>query len=263
MQLERAELNSVIGALSSKWQRNEMSRLLVDPIRFCFDRIPGLTGLNVVDMGCGGGVISVILAMHGASIIGFDKDLQAIRRAKELSVRFGVQDRCNFFCSASESMGIATGCADIVFSRGTLQYMDRKSALDECKRILAPGGTLVLVENLPYNPFIGLFRLLRRLRARTPEAVAYVRSIRGYLTFEEINNLRADFATLDHREYHLFRMFSMALSCPFESRSWFEAIDGFVARLDSAVMANVPFTRRLAWLAAIVATHKAASESAP
>jgi SAM-dependent methyltransferase len=225
-------------------------------VRFGFSTLESVKNSTIIDMGCGGGTVSVFFALHGAQVIGLDKQQVPLKRAKGLALQWGVQDRCTFIQCYSEQMAIGTETVDIIFSRSTLQYMDRERALDECMRIIRPSGTLILNEDLPYNPFLGIYRLQRKLRAKSPEDIAYVNSIRGYLTFRDIHKLQGKFSTLIHNEYHLFRMFTLVLCQRFRHTPWIGVLDEKVAKLDGFILAHFPFSRRFAWFVAVVGKDK-------
>jgi ubiquinone/menaquinone biosynthesis C-methylase UbiE len=207
-------------------------------------------------MACGDGLVGVFLALHGAKVIGFDKRQDAIAQASALAVRLKVQTRCMFLGACSEQMPIGTNTADIVFSRSTLQYTDRARVIAECLRILKPGGALLLNENLPYNPLVNLYRWEQRLTARRKEDIQYVKSIRGYLTFREINALRGSFATLERREYHLLRMLTFGLRRRFAGSSVIRLLDDKLAALDGFLLAYVPMTRYFGWVVAVAGKGK-------
>lgn len=239
----------------------EIDLLVKQPLRFCFDQIEADGQPAIVDMGCGNGVFAVLFALHGMRVFGIDKEGDALARARQLALRFGVQNRCSFTCSYSEQMPFETGIADIVFSRSTLQYMDKKRALGECIRVLKPSGSLVMIENLPYNPFINLYRIVRRCRVRGPGSSAIVRPVRSYLTFREIYDLQTMFSTFRHEEYHLFRVFTIALNSPFGDRTWFRSLDYVVDKLDRTILGRFALSRRFAWLVAVVGKGKTTCDS--
>jgi len=161
-----------------------------------------------------------------------------------------------FVGSCSEQMAIHAGTADIVFSRSTLQYMDRTLALAECLRILKPGGTLLLIENLPYNPFVNVYRLLRRLTARRPEDIGYARSIRGYLTFREIETLRSMFSTVERCEFHLCRMVTHSLAETFRNSTWLQAMDAKAAVLDEHLLTHISGMKYFSWVVSVAGKGK-------
>jgi len=227
-------------------------------IRFAFERVGSVAGQTVVDMGCGRGHVSIYFALHGARVVGFDVSEASLAEARELAARWNVADRCRFLACRSEKMAIGTHAADLIFSRSTLQYADRQEAFRECMRVLRPGGSLILLENLPHSPFINLYRVWRRMRARRPEDVAYVRSIRGYLTHAEVRRWEDQFAQAAHKDFHLLAVPVIALRRKYRRCPVVRAFNGAAERLDGCLFAALPFMRRLAWLVAVVGFGKKA-----
>jgi ubiquinone/menaquinone biosynthesis C-methylase UbiE len=234
-----------------------LEQVLRDPlhgeaVRYCLSELGSPAGLTVADMGCGTGGMSVLFALLGARVIGVDKSEDRLEKAEARALSSGVSARCTFLRGEAERTPLDAQSVDIVFSKSALQYMDRERALGEYLRVLKRNGTLILIENLPHNPLIGLYRLARRMRARRYRRIRYVRSIRGYLSFAEIRSLRASFSTLDYRTYHLFRMITIGLTKRSGGAPWAAKLDAAAAGLDRAVQALLPFTHRIAWLVAVV-----------
>lgn len=226
-------------------------------MRFALGHLPGgIAGLHIVDMGCSNGRVSVFFAAHGAQVTGFDLNEVSLREAAARAAQWGLTDRCRFFCGRSEAMALPDGSADVVFSRSTLQYSDRGPAVAEALRVLRPGGTLILLENLAHNPLIGLYRLARRLRARTAREIAYVESIRGYMRFCEIGALEDQFERLAWRTYHLAGVPVLALRRRHLRSPLAAGLVAAVGAADRALLAALPPLRRLAWLVAIVGQGK-------
>ena len=235
-------------------------RLFDDPVhgqavRYTLSKLGGLAGATVADLGCGTGTASVLFALEGARVVGVDIDRARIESARDLARTCGVRRRCSFRCGQAEQTNLDSESFDVVFSKGVLQYLDRPRALAEYVRLLKPGGTLILIEHLPHNPFLRMYRCVRRLRSRTPEERSYVESIRGYLTREEIAGLRCTFEALDSRSYHLVRAPTIGL-CQSSEKSWAIRLDAAAARFDAATLSCVPFSRRLAWIVAVACRGK-------
>jgi len=102
---------------------------------------------TVLDLGCGTGSLSVLLAERGYDVTGVDLSPRMIERARskvaahQVSVRLLVGD-------ASDARGVATA-NQVVLARHLLWALpDPAAALDRWRTLLAPGGTLVLVEGL-------------------------------------------------------------------------------------------------------------------
>jgi SAM-dependent methyltransferase len=208
--------------------------------------------LRVVEIGCGNGEVAVTLALHGARVLGIDKDLAVLASARRLAAQFRVAHRCVFLAGRSEELPLKTGCADLLISRSTLQYVDRRRVSSEVARILRPTGRIMLIENLPCNPWIRVFRLLRKLRAKNATDVDYVGSLRGYLTWSEIDTLGSASPDLRQRSYYLFRMGSLWFRLRYPNWWLCRIVDRWIQTLDTALLKWLPPLCRWAWFILIV-----------
>jgi SAM-dependent methyltransferase len=102
---------------------------------------------TVLDLGCGTGSLSVLLAERGYDVTGVDLSPRMVQRAgakaaeHQVSVRLLVGD-------ASHPRGVADGYR-VVLARHLLWALpEPAAALDRWSDLLAPGGTLLLVEGL-------------------------------------------------------------------------------------------------------------------
>ena len=229
-------------------------QLTADPlygsaVAFVLARMPDLQRATVLEIGCGRGQMCALFASKGATVVGVDLNADVLLDANRAATSLSVPRQCHFIRGTAESIPLSDSCADVVYSRSTLQYMDHQTALREIQRVLKPGGTLVLIENLPFNPIILLYRLGRRVTSRDGRRREYVRSIRGYLTFRELDAIGESFLHGQRRHFHLTRMLSLApLRPPFVP----EALDDLLARLDGFMLSHIAPARRLAWFIATV-----------
>ncbi len=129
--------------------------------------------------------------------------------------------------------------------------MDREKVLNEYVRILKPGGSMALLENLPYNPFINLYRIHRKLTARTQQSREYLGSIKGYIKSNDIDRLRQEFRFMERREYHLIRMNSIYLLEKIPYNTIAQKLDAIFSNIDTMLLASIPFLRKLAWYVAV------------
>jgi SAM-dependent methyltransferase len=100
-------------------------------------------GERVVDVGCGGGIDSLIAArMVGASghVIGVDMTPAMLARARASAAEAGSRN-VEFREGFGESLPVDDGWADVLISNGVLNLMpDKSAALREMARVLKPGG---------------------------------------------------------------------------------------------------------------------------
>ena len=81
-----------------------------------------LAGKTILDLGCGVGRFSHILAKKGANIIGFDISPEAIKLAKEYSIAEGISDLCEFHVKDLSDM-VSFPKADCWIGIGLWQYL--------------------------------------------------------------------------------------------------------------------------------------------
>lgn len=225
-----------------------------DAVRFILSKLGDMRGKVIFDSGCGAGVMSVFFALQGATVIGIDRDSRQLAKAVDLATSFGVNNNCFFLMANSEECPIDSDSIDIVFSRSALQYMERDKVFEEYFRILKPDGSLALIENLPYSPLINIYRFFRYLTARTKDQKEYVKSIKGYIDFNDINRLGDRFDYKDQKFFHLFRIISIYLTLFVKNPSSSKVVrilDKLLSSLDNFLLLLIPVLNKTAWFAAI------------
>jgi ubiquinone/menaquinone biosynthesis C-methylase UbiE len=227
-----------------------------EAVRFVLNKLGSLKGKVIFESGCGSGEMSVFFALQGASIIGIDKDRSRLGAARRLADSLEVQSRCLFLQGSAEECPLDSTSIDIIFSKSTIQYMNRDRVLSEYLRLLKPGGNMALLENLPYNPLINIYRFLRRLTATTQAETVYVDSIKGYINCDDIDRLTSCFRLVEQQEYHLLGMSSIYLLKNQPSSSAALHFNDLIAKVDTSLLTSIPLLRKLAWLVAIYCENK-------
>ena len=110
-------------------------------------------GMRVLDVGCGVGRWSRLLASRGASVTGVDLSPTMIAEARRRAAVSGLTSRCRFAVQDSAALEIAGGSFDLILCVTMLQHIldagALRSALQRMARHLAPGGRLVILEAAP------------------------------------------------------------------------------------------------------------------
>lgn len=112
-------------------------------------------GDQVVDVGCGAGIDSLIAAkMVGAEgrVVGVDMTPAMLAKARQ-SGQEAELDTVEFREGFGEALPVADGWADVVISNGVLNlFPDKAAALNEMARVLKPGGRLQIADILVEKP---------------------------------------------------------------------------------------------------------------
>jgi SAM-dependent methyltransferase len=119
-------------------------------------------GATLVDLACGrGGYGLEIAGRTGARLIGVDFSAEAVRQATENVRRLGAE--AEFRVGDLAATGLADGVASGVLCVDAIQFAtEPEAAYQEIRRILAPGGRVLLTCWEPHEP--GDERLPARLR---------------------------------------------------------------------------------------------------
>lgn len=157
-----------------------------------------LAGRSVLDVGCGDGLNTVILARLGARVTGIDISPESIAVARRRAEANGVSDRVTLVCAPVEAADLPAASFDIVWGDGILHHV-----LEDLERVIRsvvgwvrPGGRLVFAE--PVN----LCPALRRLRNLIPVRTEATPGERPMLRVE-IELLRRHIPDLTIRHYGL------------------------------------------------------------
>lgn len=106
----------------------------------------GVAGRRVLDAGCGSGPLSAALRARGAIVTGVDASPAMLELARE---RLGGSADL-YVADLSKPLPFADGSFDDVVSSLVLHYLEDWSApLAELRRVLKPGGRLILSVNHP------------------------------------------------------------------------------------------------------------------
>lgn len=114
----------------------------------------GLLHGDWLDCGCADGGYTVALAALGAdTVVGIDVEPERIARARERSEGRPTVSYC---CASADAMPFADASFDGVFLNEVLEHVeDEIATLREIRRVLRPGGHLVLISPNRWFPFEG------------------------------------------------------------------------------------------------------------
>jgi 2-polyprenyl-6-hydroxyphenyl methylase/3-demethylubiquinone-9 3-methyltransferase len=144
---------------------------VIDQISAEFERDPNrsapFTGLRILDIGCGGGLLSEPMARLGGTVVGADAAARNIPVAQIHAEQSGLD--IDYRHSTAEALVDAGEQFDIVLNMEVVEHVpDPLAYLTACQRLLKPGG-LMVCSTLNRNPksyvmaIIGAERIMRWL----------------------------------------------------------------------------------------------------
>jgi len=126
-----------------------LHRMTPARIRFLKDTIGPIKGKTILDIGCGGGLVSVPLCRLGAKVTGIDADAQAIQVATQHAKAQNLS--LDFIHGAAEDLVAKNKKFDIVMALEVIEHVQNPSLfVDLCAQLVKPDG-LVIFSTLNRN----------------------------------------------------------------------------------------------------------------
>jgi 2-polyprenyl-6-hydroxyphenyl methylase/3-demethylubiquinone-9 3-methyltransferase len=172
------------GALAHRWwdPQGEFRPLhQLNPLRLAWiDGLAPLAGKRVLDVGCGGGILSEAMARLGASVTGIDLSEKPLRVAELHLLESGLSVSYERI-SAEDLSKTQAETFDVVTCMELLEHVpDPASSVAACARLARPGGR-VFFSTINRNPkaylfaVIGAEYLLRMLPRGTHDYARFIK----------------------------------------------------------------------------------------
>lgn len=112
---------------------------------------------RVLDVGCGTGILTRLLAGRGAEVVGIDPNPDMLATARAAS-------RLDYRLGTGEETGQPSASFDAVTCAQAFHWFQAERALPELARVLVPGGRLALLWNLrePVTEFDAVYQAVLR-----------------------------------------------------------------------------------------------------
>lgn len=162
---DRRELDKFAELAHRWWDPNSEFKPLhdINPLRLDWidASCGGLAGKRVVDVGCGGGILSESMAARGARVTGIDLGERALNVARLHLLENGDKPELDYrLISAEDLAAEAPGSFDVVTCMEMLEHVpDPASTVRACAALVRPGGQ-VFLSTINRNPKAYLFAVV-------------------------------------------------------------------------------------------------------
>lgn len=196
--LKEGYLANKYGYLNSKvgtWQKLLSILMYFDPGRcagldFSIMYLPSQSNASLLEVGCGSGWMLKIMKDLGWNVEGVDFDPYAVENAKSKGLCVN--------CGTLSSQGYLDNHFDVIIMSHLIEHIHEPlKLLDECYRILKPGGKLVIVTpnigSLGHQYFKASWRGLeppRHLHIFTPNSLENLTKKAGFNTTNRLTTIR-------------------------------------------------------------------------
>ena len=160
--VDPAELEKFASLAHRWWDKNSEFKPLhaINPLRLNFiDGIVGLQGKRVLDVGCGGGILSESMAEKSAEITGIDLGEKALKVAQLHQLESGTQ--VDYRLISVEDLAVQQPASfDVVTCMEMLEHVpDPEAVVRACAQLVKPGGS-VFFSTINRNPKAYLFAVI-------------------------------------------------------------------------------------------------------
>lgn len=128
------------------------------PLEYAYHLLGDIRGKNVVDLGCGDGLNTVILAAAGAKVISVDISDKSLELTGERVRANNVSSNVTLVHSDAATIPVEDGSADRVLCAAILHHVDCVATARQIRRILKPGGIAVFTEPMAGPKIVGMFK---------------------------------------------------------------------------------------------------------
>ena len=193
-----------------------------------------LRGKTLLDVGCGDGSNSVLLAKLGAKVTGIDISRRSIEVAERRAEINQVAERCRFACSPLETADLAAASFDLIWGDGILHHVlpELPAVLERLAHWAKSGALLVFGEPVNFSP------MLRRIRFLVPVKTEATPGERP-LEPGEIELVRRFVPDLRLRQFGMLGRLDrfLLVCCNYERSHWLRrTMSNGCALLDSAAL---------------------------
>jgi ubiquinone/menaquinone biosynthesis C-methylase UbiE len=205
---------------------NYMDRWILEQAR---DRV-------FLDYACGEGRAATLASRVAQLSIGIDISSKSLELARRHADSTGAGEKVIFLQADCEKTGLPDACVDAVLCSGMLHHLDLSYAMPELRRLLKPGGRVLAMEALNYNPAIRLYRRFTP-SLRTEFEKEHI------LSFKDIVFMRRFFRVENIRYWNLATL----LAVPFRHTPAFNGLLSSLESVDGA-LSRIPGIAQMAWM---------------
>ena len=195
--------------------------------QFAYNLMGEIKGKEILDMGCGDGKSSVIMAKKGAMVQAFDVSEKSLEIAKIRAKINNISDKIEFKKIFAERMEYPSAYFDLVFGVAILHHINLEESSKEIARVLKPGGMAIFIEPIAFSPLIVKIRNLPLIKALVPNKGKQflITEDERQINYQDLDFFRKHFSVVSYSAFQLFsRLDRIIGGYPIKRNKWLIAL---------------------------------------
>jgi 2-polyprenyl-3-methyl-5-hydroxy-6-metoxy-1,4-benzoquinol methylase len=192
-----------------------------------------LTGKKILEIGCGTGNFSIILAKRGAKLVeSFDISVKSIELAMKRAKVNNVADLINFQAMSVYEMNYKENFFDFIVGFNILHHINIEKVVDKIYWHLKPGGTAYFLE--PFGNILWLERLRLIIPVKLKEEDKF--HYQEQLTYKDVEKFKTRIKNVECLEFHLFSRLDRLTK--------YRNLLNIFGKIDEWILVNFPIFRK-------------------
>jgi 2-polyprenyl-3-methyl-5-hydroxy-6-metoxy-1,4-benzoquinol methylase len=243
--LYREDRPAELSLLPSAWERFQQPGAPTGAYSAMMFWLGDISDRAVLDVGCGDGWLSIILAKLGGRVSGFDISAEGVGIARDRAAVNGVADRCTFATASMYSLPYPDRAFEAVAGMSILHHLgDKARAARELARVMQPGTMAVFSEPFGNNLWLERIRLLVPIASQAEEDPTEWRKQFKYRDLAPFS----EFFEVEVQEWQFFSRIDRIIQWPWLLKQ--------IGALDRALLGAIPWLRPFAREIAIKLTRR-------
>ncbi|MBI1968629.1 class I SAM-dependent methyltransferase [Candidatus Woesearchaeota archaeon] len=209
-------------------------------IEHSYSLLGDLRNKTLLEIGSGSGKQAVFFAKQGAKVSVVDISSESLKAVLRMAEKQDVAVQS--YQMNAEKMGFEDETFDRVYINSVLMHVEQEKVLQECSRVLKPGGKVIIVEPLRYAPFVQIYRFLSSYRKMCPH----------YATPKMFTKNSLFFTTFSHEEF--YSLSSALLPMGYSTIPLLKKMYTLTSKADRALLKRIPFLKKLCWISVVCYT---------
>lgn len=167
------------------------------PLEYAYYLLGNVKNKTVIDLGCGSGENSVLLASRYAKVLATDISESLIELAKQRLEINGIKKPVDFYCASAYELPFDDDSVDVVFGIAILHHLELVPIAKEVKRVLRKGGRAIFQEPVRNS------KMIKFLRSLIPYQAPDVSPCERPLTNSELSEFSNGFSNYHQKNFSL------------------------------------------------------------